>query len=575
MTPVQAACIPLFLDHCDVAADAVTGSGKTLAFVVPLLELLLRTPLPSPTSVGAIVLSPTRELAQQTYDVVKTFLQHGVDLSACLITGAHDVQVDVNQLKEGCNVIVATPGRLLDLLNKSGSLMKSVKHLEMLVLDEADRLLDMGFEQAITQIFTFLPKQRRTGLFSATQTNEVQALARAGLRNPVQVAVKVEHRQEGAGSVQQATPSTLINTYLFLSAEEKFNQLVAFLRLMRQQQAKAIVYMATCACVNYFVSLLENMPGLRRAKILALHSKVSSKARTSVFSTFCNTEGAILVSTDIAARGLDVPDVAWVLQYDPPQDPDAYVHRCGRTARLGRQGRAVLFLQPHEDTYIDFLNVRNIPIEEQEPFEGAEDLLPRCRDLAAKDRDIYEKGKLAFVTFIRSYKEHKCNYIFQFKKLDLAALARGFALLHLPRMPELRSLQNSRAFEQSKIDQASIRFRDKQREKQRQQNMKRRAEEREKALAEGPSEKERERSKRSKKNEAWSKQKQAKERKDKRRAKAEAKERAEIHALLKENNVGDDGHDVDDLAQEARLMRRLKQGKITQAEYDRLVGDDL
>uniref|UniRef100_A0A1B0D550 ATP-dependent RNA helicase n=1 Tax=Phlebotomus papatasi TaxID=29031 RepID=A0A1B0D550_PHLPP len=198
MTPVQAATIPLLMSCKDVAAEAVTGSGKTLAFIVPLLEILLKHQRESPwkkTEIGAIVISPTRELATQTSIVLKSFLEHP-DLSIFtqkLLVGGNSVEEDINSLRNrGALVLICTPGRLEDLLERKGqlNLAARVKSLEILILDEADRLLDLGFTATINTILSYLPRQRRTGLFSATQTKEVMDLMRAGLRNPVVVSVR-------------------------------------------------------------------------------------------------------------------------------------------------------------------------------------------------------------------------------------------------------------------------------------------------------------------------------------------------------------------------------------------------
>lgn len=216
MTPVQAATIPLFLSKKDVSVEAVTGSGKTLAFLIPILEMLLkREESLGQKGVGAIVISPTRELATQIYHVLEHFLKFLPQFTGQLFTGGYNPMIDIEKFKEnGANIIVSTPGRLVDMFERrddSFNFSAHTKSLEVLVLDEADRLLDMGFEKSINTILSYLPKQRRTGLFSATQTKEVEDLIRAGLRNPVSVTVKEKPTSQGH---TQRTPAQLKNFYM-------------------------------------------------------------------------------------------------------------------------------------------------------------------------------------------------------------------------------------------------------------------------------------------------------------------------------------------------------------------------
>ncbi|XP_011536910.1 ATP-dependent RNA helicase DDX55 isoform X14 [Homo sapiens] len=335
MTPVQSATIPLFMRNKDVAAEAVTGSGKTLAFVIPILEILLRREEKLKKSqVGAIIITPTRELAIQIDEVLSHFTKHFPEFSQILWIGGRNPGEDVERFKQqGGNIIVATPGRLEDMFRRKAEgldLASCVRSLDVLVLDEADRLLDMGFEASINTILEFLPKQRRTGLFSATQTQEVENLVRAGLRNPVRVSVK----EKGvAASSAQKTPSRLENYYMVCKADEKFNQLVHFLR--NHKQEKHLVFFryssglcgrgirdsarmcSTCACVEYYGKALEVL--VKGVKIMCIHGKMKYK-RNKIFMEFRKLQSGILVCTDVMARGIDIPEVNWVLQYDPPSN---------------------------------------------------------------------------------------------------------------------------------------------------------------------------------------------------------------------------------------------------------------
>lgn len=419
MTPVQASAIPLFLSHKDVVAEAVTGSGKTLAFVIPVLEILRRREDPlRKGQIGAVIVCPTRELAQQTASVVANMLEwqpggytrgiightprdeegqdgeepardpralRGVQLC---VGGTHTSPADdyVAFCDEGAEILVGTPGRLEELLRKPG-VRKS--ELEVLVLDEADRLLDLGFAATLRTLLGYLPKQRRTGLFSATMTEALSELVRVGLRNPVRVVVKVE--QKGAkglakGGGDMRLPATLQNYYHVSRPEHKLAQLLRILRYEAQpdehehasRARKFIVYFATCAQVNYLYPLLARYArsggdATQALQFFSLHGKQSPKRRHATFHAFTHahapstdaaavesdatpaqgTNAAVLLCTDVAARGLDLPDVDVVVQYDPPSDPKVFSHRCGRTARAGRQGRAIVMLnRGREENYV-------------------------------------------------------------------------------------------------------------------------------------------------------------------------------------------------------------------------------
>lgn len=383
MTPVQASTIPYFMQNKDVAVEAVTGSGKTLAFVIPVVEILIKRSSPwTRGEVGALVISPTRELATQIASVFAPFLPPS--LSLALLIGGRDIQADVSSVNEkGAQVIVATPGRLVDLLCRSDcQLAPSVRSLEVLILDEADRLLELGFEQSINAVFSYLPKQRRTGLFSATLTQDVQCLIRAGMRNPVTITVR-ERRGSAHGDLAP-TPNTLHNYYLVSTADKKMAKL--FTLLTQLQDKKIIVFFATCASVSYFATLTKHF--LPSATVLALHGRMHSK-RQKCFDAFSSSTSAILVCTDVMARGVDFPMVDWVIQFDPPSSTKAFVHRCGRTARIGHSGQAVVMLLESEVSYVDFLKLnQRISLEPFELTSGRVevDVVNRARDLAVRER---------------------------------------------------------------------------------------------------------------------------------------------------------------------------------------------
>ncbi|KAB0389124.1 hypothetical protein E2I00_019290, partial [Balaenoptera physalus] len=568
MTPVQSATIPLFMKNKDVAAEAVTGSGKTLAFIIPILEILLRREEKLKKSqVGAIIITPTRELAVQIDEVLSHFTKPFPQFSQILWIGGRNPGEDVARFKEhGGNIIVATPGRLEDMFRRKAEgldLASCVRSLEVLVLDEADRLLDMGFEASINTILEFLPKQRRTGLFSATQTQEVENLVRAGLRNPVRISVK---EKGAAASGTQKTPSRLENYYMVCKADEKFNQLVHFLR--NHKQEKHLVFFSTCACVEYCGKALEAL--VKGVNIMCIHGKMKYK-RNKIFTEFRKLQSGILVCTDVMARGIDIPEVNWVLQYDPPSNASAFVHRCGRTARIGHGGSALVFLLPMEESYVNFLALnqkvsclpfsygmsnagvvekvlfQQCPLQEMKVQKNTVDLLPKLKSMALADRAVFEKGMKAFVSYVQAYAKHECNLIFRLKDLDFASLARGFALLRMPKMPELRGKQFP-DFVPVDVSTDTIPFKDKIREKQRQKLLEQQR--KEKTENEGR--------RKFIKNKAWSKQKAKKEKKKKLNEKRKRKEGSDI-----------EDEDMEELLNDTRLLKKFKKGKITEEEFEK------
>ncbi|XP_037122028.1 ATP-dependent RNA helicase DDX55 isoform X2 [Syngnathus acus] len=463
-----------------------------------------------------------------------------------LMIGGNNPMEDVEKFKgSGANIVVATPGRLEDMFRRKGDgvdLAASVKSLDVLVLDEADRLLDMGFENSLNAILSFLPKQRRTGLFSATQTQELEKLVRAGLRNPVRIVVK--EKGAAADGAARRTPSRLCNYYTVCRAEDKFNQLVAFLRQHKHQ--KQLVFFSTCACVEYFGRALETL--VKKVPVHCIHGKMKDK-RNKVFADFRAVKSGILVCTDVMARGIDIPDVNWVLQYDPPSSASAFVHRCGRTARIGNRGNALVFLLPMEESYVNFLSInQKCPLQKMPAVSDVVDVMPKVKALAQADRAVFEKGMKAFVSYVQAYAKHECSLIFRVKDLDFPSLARGFALLRLPKMPELRG-KSFPDFQPAALDTDTIRFKDKQREKLRQKTL---AELKLRRL-DGDETK----AKKSTSNQAWSKQKA---KKDRRKLKAAKRKRAQ---------GSDDERDMEELLKDTRLLKKLKKGQIREDDFER------
>lgn len=346
-TEIQRQTIGFALRGKDVLGAAKTGSGKTLAFLIPVLECLYRQQWSSVDGLGALIISPTRELAYQIFEVLRKVGKNH-EFSAGLVIGGKDLKSESEKIHH-TNIVICTPGRLLQHMDETATFHASSLH--MLVLDEADRILDMGFADTLNAIVENLPKSRQTLLFSATQTKSVKDLARLSLKDPEYVWV---HEK-----AKFSTPATLEQSYVVCELHHKVNMLYSFIR--NHLKKKIIVFFACCKEVQYLFRVLCRLrPGM---PILALHGKQQQMKRVEVYSDFLRKQNAVLLATDIAARGLDFPAVNWVLQFDCPEDADTYIHRVGRTARYKEGGEALLLLLPSEEKgMVSQLQEKKVPI---------------------------------------------------------------------------------------------------------------------------------------------------------------------------------------------------------------------
>uniref|UniRef100_A0A665T0S0 ATP-dependent RNA helicase n=1 Tax=Echeneis naucrates TaxID=173247 RepID=A0A665T0S0_ECHNA len=332
-TEIQKQTVGLALQGKDVLGAAKTGSGKTLAFLIPVLECLYRQQWSAMDGLGALIISPTRELAYQTFETLRKIGKNH-EFSAGLIIGGKEVKSEMERIHR-TNIVICTPGRLLQHMDENATFHAS--NLQILVLDEADRILDMGFADTLNAILENLPTSRQTLLFSATQTKSVKDLARLSLKDPEYAWV---HEK-----AKFSTPATLEQSYVVCDLHQKINMLYSFIK--SHLKKKIIVFFACCKEVQYlFRAFCRLRPGM---PILALHGKQQQMKRVEVYNDFLRKHNAVLFATDIAARGLDFPAVNWVLQFDCPEDADTYIHRVGRTARYKEGGEALLLLNPSEE----------------------------------------------------------------------------------------------------------------------------------------------------------------------------------------------------------------------------------
>lgn len=411
MTEVQARCIPPLLAGKDVLGAARTGSGKTLAFLIPAIELLHRLKFKPRNGTGVIIVSPTRELALQIFGVAKDLLRYHSQTFGIIMGGANR-KAEAEKLQKGVCLLVATPGRLLDHLQNTNGFL--TKNLRALVIDEADRILEVGFEEEMRQIVALLPKDRQTLLFSATQTTKVEDLARISLKHaPIYINV---HAQ-----LDTATNENLEQGYVVCHSERRFLLLFTFLK--KNLKKKVIVFFSSCNSVKYHSELLNYVD----VPVLDLHGKQKQAKRTATFFEFMNAEAGILLCTDVAARGLDIPAVDWIVQFDPTDDPREYIHRVGRTARAGGRGKALLFLLPSELGFLRYLKQAKVPLNEYEfPAERIANVQPQLEKLIEKNYYLNKSAKEAYRSYLQAYASHSLKKIFDINELDLKKVAAAF-----------------------------------------------------------------------------------------------------------------------------------------------------
>ena len=428
LTDIQKKAIPLTLKGTDILGAAKTGSGKTLAFLVPVLENLYRRRWTELDGLGALILSPTRELAIQIFEVLRKIGRYHT-FSAGLVIGGKSLQEERERLGR-MNILVCTPGRMLQHMDQTAAF--ETDNLQMLVLDEADRIMDMGFQSTVDAIVEHLPKERQTLLFSATQTKKVSDLARLSLRDPEYVSV-----HETANS---ATPSTLQQNYIVTPLPDKLDTLWSFLK--SNLKSKILVFMSSGKQVRFVYEAFRHMqPGI---PLLHLHGRQKQTARLDITTKFSATKNSCLFATDVVARGLDFPAVDWVIQLDCPEDADTYIHRVGRTARYERNGRAVLFLEPSEEEgMLQRLQQRKVAVEKINVRQKKQQSIKnQLQNMCFKDPELKYLGQKAFVSYVRSVHIQRDKEVFKLNELPLEEFS---ASLGLPGAPKIKFLKGDNA----------------------------------------------------------------------------------------------------------------------------------
>eukprot|EP00636_Phaeomonas_parva_P017263 CAMPEP_0118869390 /NCGR_PEP_ID=MMETSP1163-20130328/12716_1 /TAXON_ID=124430 /ORGANISM="Phaeomonas parva, Strain CCMP2877" /LENGTH=579 /DNA_ID=CAMNT_0006804279 /DNA_START=63 /DNA_END=1802 /DNA_ORIENTATION=- len=420
MTKIQAKSIPPLLTGKDLLGAAKTGSGKTLAFLVPAVELLSRVRFTTRNGTGVIVISPTRELALQIYGVLRELCEHHNQTHGLVIGGANR-RTEAEKLAKGVNILVATPGRLLDHLQNTRGF--NFRNLQMLVIDEADRILEQGFEEDMHAIIKTLPKTRQTVLFSATQTRKVEDLARLSIEgDPVYVGVDDGDRVSTVQGLEQG--------YVVCPSANRFLLLFTFLKKNRKR--KVMVFFSSCNAVKYHAELLNYID----VPVMDIHGRQKQQRRTSTFFQFCKADTGILLCTDVAARGLDIPAVDWIVQYDPPDQPAEYIHRVGRTARgPSGDGRALLFLAPEEVGFLRYLRKAKVALNEYEfPTSKVANVQNQLERLVERNYYLNKSAREAYRSYLLAYASHADKDIFNVHNLDLVATAKSFGFTVPPRV---------------------------------------------------------------------------------------------------------------------------------------------
>jgi len=497
LTNIQANSIPYIIRGSDVLMRADTGSGKTLAYLLPIMQRLAtefpRETNPITRDMGclAIIIAPTRELCQQIDTVLQEIRSQMPFIISGTLLGGEKVPSEKKRLRKGINVLVATPGRLLYHLKESVNFR--FPQLKFLVLDEADRLLDMGFLNKVTEIIQALPP-RQTILVSATLHKQLAQLSALSLKNPIHVG---EMKNE-----EFSIPATLLQRYVIVPAKWRLAALAILLRKCSTeiQSMKAIVFINCCKSVDFhasFFGFFKYMtPSERRQRkrlprpppkieeevgeatirdthastdndeiggfcpflncpIFRIHGNVDQIDRAKTISKFTASSSAVMFCTDVAARGLDIPDVTTIIQYDPPIDTEDYVHRVGRTARIGHDGISYLFLQDFEEPFIELLQKRDVKIQGYDydklihkavqAMGGDDDdlcmaALRQETKSTLSDNELEASAAQAWASSIAAYHSHRkeTRFIFSKHKLHLGHMAAAFGLDKAP--AEIKSM---------------------------------------------------------------------------------------------------------------------------------------
>lgn len=604
ITKVQYIVINEFLKNEDVIVKSVTGSGKTLSYIIPLFQRLINYSKENQeykNQILALILLPARELSEQILKDISNFVNNiKYKFTYQLLIGGKKVENDIEKYNNQIpNIIIATPGRLIDIDEKINI---NFHDLQIFILDEADKMLDMGFEVEISYILSKIPKQRRTGLFSATVTSNVENIIKAGMRNPIFIDIIIQNNKTNdifitendlkkpinkQGSFYKIIPFNIENNKINNSIQElpqglyqyyltvknikyKIPHLIHILNMIYNagENNKIMIFLSTCNSVDYFnllLPLIFKKLSMNDFSISKLHSKISQNKRNKEYKSFkieSNNRLNILLSTDLASRGIDIPNIDMIIQFDPPKTDDSYIHKAGRTARVGHKGTSLLFLNENELTFLNYMKQKGIIIQkwEDQNIKNEEDvdlIIPfnekngisvlKCiKDINISDKWIYDKAVNTFISFLRFYQEIELKYIFYYQNFDIGNYANSLQLLKLPRLKKKDYDSVKNFIPDDNIQPKDLVYLNKNIEKQMNEK-KKKIEEKMDLIHQKKREKEEEMKLKGKRND------------EKNRSRKEKKE-AKIKSILDE---------WDDLADDNKLYKKYKKGKITKEEYEK------
>lgn len=540
-----------------------------MSFLIPIVERLLKADDPNRKGhVRSIVVAPTKELANQIYDVLVGLLQHHAPSAAKMkpipLVDDEDEAQDVTEIPPGPylipqlliggrtklpediatfgernpNILVGTPKRLSEVLQSPKVVLK--RHwFDLLVLDEADRLLDQNFQPDLQKILELLPKERRTGLFSASVSQAVDELVRVGMRYPFKISARVRSQQTGA--LDKRTPESLKLCHIVGSPTKKLPMLKKL--LVEREVERAILYVSTRAGVDYWSHILPTILGM---SVFPLHGDYKADVRARNLRKFRDsTSPAVLLTTDVLARGIDITDVDLVVQLDPPTQPKDFIHRCGRSGRAGKRGMAITFLNAgSEEDYVKYLEIQGTKLE---PYPTTPDVSDAevnkttegIRAIMVKKRELHDRSQKAFVSWVQAYCKTLPTDVFDIRKISWQEVGRAWGLLRWPKMPELKRYLPAAAQDRTldlglpyDFDLDSLKYADKVRETQRQADIQARARGEMPKLPSRFSGAAAEL--RRKKDRAWSVQKDAKSLRESRRDRKEVRRKAEKAGKMNE-----------------------------------------
>lgn len=414
MTRIQSIGIPFQLSGFDILGSAQTGSGKTLAFAIPIIEFIYTVKWNPSNGTAAVIISPTRELTIQTYHVFRDLL-HYHNHSHGIIMGGANRKTEIEKLKKGQEILVTTPGRLLDHLKST--IEFKFNNLQQIIVDEADRCLEVGFEEELNEIFKILPKKKQTIMFTATQDKQASLLSSFSFKKkPIYIDIEKDTCANAFKNI--------IHGFTVCQIEDKLS--ILFTLVNKNKNKKMIIFFSSCNEVKFFYSIFK----LLNIEVIELHGKQKQTKRISAFFSFCRSNESILFSTDLASRGLDIPAVDWIVQFSPPLDPKEYIHRAGRTGRgVNGSGKAIIFLLPSEIGFLKYLKKEHLEMNEFKfPKFGAIQIRLKIENLIKKNPYLEKLSKDALKSYIHSYNNYSMKEIFDLKKINKSFLFKSFGV---------------------------------------------------------------------------------------------------------------------------------------------------